>query len=287
MGLFDQVQQELFAFIGTKPIKKQKTPQSFESLGFSYEIKRVAHQKRVSFSVNHAGTLTIRANKSISESGIFKLLVPHLDWINAQIKERENLRINFPQKMWKTGESFFYGGQDTSLIMTASETKKPFIRFMSISFEYFFPRTWLDLDIKTLEFNLHEGLLKFFKEKATFDLNAKVNFWSEKMSLYPSSVSYRNQRTRWGSCSSKGRVNFNWKLACFDEGIQDYVVIHELAHLKHQDHSKRFWSLVEVYCPNYKNESKKLDKEAFKVDCFLPKSELYDTNPRVPESFIR
>ena len=248
MGLFEQVQQELFAFIGTKPVKRQKKPKNIDSLGLSYEIKRMAHQKRVSFSVSHAGILTIRANKSMSESDIFKLLVPHLDWINAQVNERRMLRVNFPQKLWKSGESFFYGGQNISLIMTASETKKPFIRFMSLSFEYFFPKTWLDLDIKTLESNLHEGLLKFFKEKATFDLNEKVNFWSQKMSLFPSSVSYRNQRTRWGSCSSNGRLNFNWKLACFDSGIQDYVVVHELSHLKHQNHSKRFWSLVEVYC---------------------------------------
>jgi predicted metal-dependent hydrolase len=210
-----------------------------------------------------------------------------LDWINAQVKERKDLRINFPQKLWKTGETFFYGGQNISLILTASETKKPFIRFMSVSFEYFFPRSWLELDTKTLEKNLHVGFLKFFKERSTFDLNERVNFWSEKMSLYPSSVSYRNQRTRWGSCSSKGSVNINWKLACFNKAIQDYVVIHELSHLKHQDHSKRFWNLVKVYCPNYKVESKKLDKEAFKVDCFLPKSELYDQNPKISESLER
>ena len=65
-------------------------------------------------------------------------------------------------------------------------------------------------------------------------------------------ITLRRQKTRWGSCSSKKNLNFNWQLVYFEPKIIDYVIIHELAHLTHMNHSKNFWQLVEKYDPEYK-----------------------------------
>jgi len=65
-------------------------------------------------------------------------------------------------------------------------------------------------------------------------------------------VKIRGQRTRWGSCSSKGNLNFNWKLMMVPAAAVDYVIIHELCHLRELNHSARFWALVRELCPNYK-----------------------------------
>ncbi|NTW75727.1 MAG: M48 family metallopeptidase, partial [Candidatus Moranbacteria bacterium] len=74
------------------------------------------------------------------------------------------------------------------------------------------------------------------------------------------SVSVRDQKTRWGSCSGKGNLSFNWKLLLLPEPMADYVVVHELCHLKEFNHSSRFWELVERSIPNARHIARELRK---------------------------
>ncbi|MBQ8597165.1 MAG: M48 family metallopeptidase, partial [Lachnospiraceae bacterium] len=69
-------------------------------------------------------------------------------------------------------------------------------------------------------------------------------------------IRIKDQKSRWGSCSSKGNLNFNWRIVMAPEPVCDYVVIHELCHLVHLDHSERFWKLVESICPGYEQYKK-------------------------------
>lgn len=71
-------------------------------------------------------------------------------------------------------------------------------------------------------------------------------------------VSIRGQKTRWGSCSSGGNLSFNYRLMCHRNEVIDYVIIHELCHLKEMNHSEKFWKLVGAFCPDYKNLRKEL-----------------------------
>lgn len=90
---------------------------------------------------------------------------------------------------------------------------------------------------------------RFAEAEARLHLEDRVRYWSTRMGLQPTGLSFRRQKTRWGSCSSEGHVSLNWKLVFAPEAVIDYVVIHELAHLKHQNHSAQFWDLVEQYDP--------------------------------------
>jgi predicted metal-dependent hydrolase len=65
-------------------------------------------------------------------------------------------------------------------------------------------------------------------------------------------IAIKGQSTRWGSCSSKRNLNFNWRLMMAPPGAVDYVIIHELCHLKELNHSPRFWALVAQHCPDYR-----------------------------------
>lgn len=79
------------------------------------------------------------------------------------------------------------------------------------------------------------------------------------------SISIRNQKTRWGSCSIKKNLNFNFKIAFLPEGLRDYIIVHELCHLKEFNHSKKFWNLVTRAIPEYKVIERELKLNGFSL----------------------
>jgi predicted metal-dependent hydrolase len=80
---------------------------------------------------------------------------------------------------------------------------------------------------------------------------ARVQYWGAALNLEYGRVFIKDQRTLWGSCSGRRNLNFNWHLAAAPPEVLDYVVIHELCHLREMNHSKKFWGLVAAICPDY------------------------------------
>ena len=96
----------------------------------------------------------------------------------------------------------------------------------------------------------------FYKKEILKYLPDLVQKYSIKMNLMPTTISYRKNKRTWGSCNYKNGLNFNILLMKFPIELMEYVVIHELAHIKHKNHSKKFWDLVEEFCPDYKEREK-------------------------------
>ena len=96
----------------------------------------------------------------------------------------------------------------------------------------------------------------FYKKEIQKILPTRVEEFSKKMQLFSTSISFRKNKRTWGSCNFKNGLNFNILLMKFPIEVMDYVIVHELAHIKHKNHSKDFWNLVAVYCPNYKEIEK-------------------------------
>ena len=91
-------------------------------------------------------------------------------------------------------------------------------------------------------------------DEAVEKFPSRVKHFAELVGVDFGKITIRNQKTRWGSCSSKGNLNFNCLLMLAPEGVQDYVIIHELCHRKEMNHSKRFWDEVEKVMPDYKEK---------------------------------
>jgi len=96
------------------------------------------------------------------------------------------------------------------------------------------------------------------KEKARVLVTERLDFWNTRFGFRFGRVSIRNTKTRWGSCSKKGNLNFSYKLALLPIDLADYIVVHELCHLKEFNHSKNFWNLVSSAVPDYRERKKRL-----------------------------
>jgi len=107
-----------------------------------------------------------------------------------------------------------------------------------------------------------------YKQQAKAYLQQKCRHFSEVMGVRHGEVRISGAKTRWGSCSRKGTINFTYRLMFVPEELADYVVVHELAHLKEMNHSGRFWSVVEQVMPDYRARRKKL-REFEKIEILI------------------
>jgi predicted metal-dependent hydrolase len=107
---------------------------------------------------------------------------------------------------------------------------------------------------------LRECVANRYKDQAKEIFKSKVQKYALVMKVHYKNITVKEQKTRWGSCSSIGNLNFNWKLIMMPEAIIDYVVVHELSHLLFMNHSKEFWKEVEIVLPDYKSRKNWLTK---------------------------
>jgi len=99
---------------------------------------------------------------------------------------------------------------------------------------------------------------QIYKQQAYLFICEKLELYNHLYNFSYNKVSIRNQRSRWGSCSSKGNLSFNYKILFLPDELADYLVVHELCHLQEMNHSKKFWTLVEISTPDYRQRIRAL-----------------------------
>lgn len=99
---------------------------------------------------------------------------------------------------------------------------------------------------------LHDCIAGWYKKNGKSVFIKRADYWAALMHVSYKNLSLKEQKTRWGSCSSLGNLNFNWRLLLMEPRILDYVVVHELAHLREMNHSAAFWKIVEACIPDYR-----------------------------------
>ncbi|MEW6088311.1 MAG: YgjP-like metallopeptidase domain-containing protein [bacterium] len=104
-------------------------------------------------------------------------------------------------------------------------------------------------------------LARWYKKHAKIVLSKRVKIYSKKLKLITPEIILANQSKRWGSCNRKGQIRFNWHIVMASMFLVDYVVAHELCHLKYANHSKNFWKMLGTILPDYEIRRERLRRE--------------------------
>lgn len=223
------------------------------------EIWRRPRQRHMNLSVRPDGLVRVTCNKRMAKKQILTFVTESRDFILKRQEERVRLAQQFPMKQVLSGEKWLYLGERvplqiiwtwTSRIRVEVRSSRPDARDTStVSID-------LRCPLSSRSPERIKALREFYRRSAREHLPVRLEHWCAAMGVKISGLSIRGQTSRWGSCSTHGRISLNWKLMAAPVEVIDYVVIHELAHLKHMNHSRQFWALVEAYDPNWRASKK-------------------------------
>lgn len=208
-----------------------------------YTVRRNPRARRLWIRVEDEEGLVVILPKGRKTGIVSKIIREHKEWVLKAIEKREERLRNAPPRLGE-GRSLVYRGRTMDLRVRNNPCVVPVIKFRGDKLSVTMP--------ENSEKSLREVLSDWMKERALLIFSRRVEYFCAKLGLRYGTIQVKNQKTRWGSCSSKGNLSFNWRLLLAPPDVLDYLVIHEVSHLKYPDHSHRFWSLVKSLCPGYR-----------------------------------
>lgn len=188
------------------------------------------------------GVLTVRLPYGGTPRQAEELIRSHIDWIEKKLADSTD-KSRLPQGFFD-GEDFALLGRRRALkIEHSAEYRPPLLEENTLTV-YISPNGTQADAARIFQRYVCELCEKYVRDAFAV--------YSEKLGLYPRKITLKKMTSRWGSCSSNGNISINIDLICFGKECIDYVVVHELCHLKHMNHGAEFWELVSTCCPNYK-----------------------------------
>ncbi|MHB8074821.1 M48 family metallopeptidase [Desulfosporosinus fructosivorans] len=227
-----------------------------------YSIRRSHKAKYVSISIGENGVHVV-APISMNDTEIISLVEKKRHWIINKYDKYHQRVLQLPvEREFVSGEKHLFKGN--SYPLKVIDSKGRFTKVNLTDGQLLVEiKVGLPSDIRREEIRRH--LEKWYIREARELILERLEFFSGIIGVKVNNVRLKNQKTRWGSCSQKGNLNFNWKLVMAPIEIVDYVVVHELCHLKQMNHSPRFWLLVENQIRDYKKMRKWLKENGAKL----------------------
>jgi len=213
-----------------------------------FEVVRKARMKNTYIQVRADGVL-VKTNKTTTMREINSFVTKKSAWI---VKHLENLKAKKVATQLVSGSSVYYMGERYAVeINESDEVQRATLNFNDAKFV-------IEAQKGVTQEELMWLLNNFYKQQAIEKITPLVEHWSQKMGVTPTHVGYRKAKTRWGSCSGRDRISFNYYLMKMPLNLVEYVVVHELAHITHKNHSAKFWGLVGEYMEDYKEREVKI-----------------------------
>ncbi len=210
-----------------------------------------SRRKTVGIVVNRDKTITVRAPYFTSEKTIKKLLSSKAEWIERHINNQSDRTLTTPNEGYINGAKLLFIGKTYDLSIILSTTDH--VRISNDKIEV----TSRSTDREKVKLLLD----RWYKKQATAVFISAMDELiarHEEFGFNPSKLSVRSMRSRWGSCSRSGRITLNTELVKLDPKYTEYVILHELCHLKEMNHGKGFYELLEKVCPDYPTLRRKL-----------------------------
>jgi predicted metal-dependent hydrolase len=215
----------------------------YHGTSFPYTLHRKRDQKHRYIRIKD-GKVIVTAAYMTPLYTIENFVKEKADWISKHLK--------------KTNDKYDLVGHDATICwlgdkysFTIEKSKKNYLLVEADMARFF-------LNEAPTHFLLLHTLQNHYKKHAPEHILPKVEAWSLTMGLVPAKVSFRRAKTRWGSCSSRDTLSLNTYLMMLPDHLIDYIIVHELAHIRHKNHSKKFWSLTQKYIPDWKSRRKEL-----------------------------
>jgi predicted metal-dependent hydrolase len=215
-----------------------------------YSVRRSRRSKRIRMTIGDEGKLVVTIPLRGRLKDIPPVLEDHKRWILRKLTESREKKQQPPPFELENGASLPVLDYAYTLQLGHTDRKRASWHFkakhLTITAPVFTPAL------------IYRGVELWYRRMARLFLEDRVPHWARQMDVSPHSIRVKNQRTLWGSCSKKANLNFNWRVLLLSPEAADYLIIHELAHLKELNHSPIFWRLVGEFCPDFKAYKKEL-----------------------------
>lgn len=225
-----------------------------------YQLILSARRKTIALQVRNAKVI-VRAPTFVKTAYVERLIQARLQWLKQKIAEQQkNTRLNPHFTLQFSGEKLenkpiiYIDGLPHSVIIefghqNVFHNKLEQNLTVALNARY----KSYDLNSTAILTKVKSQIECWFKRHMEDYIGQNLAGFSQQMSLYASSFKVRKYKARWGSCNSRGELSFNYLLKMLPNWVIDYVIIHELCHLEHMNHSTNFWQLVAKHCPEYQS----------------------------------
>jgi predicted metal-dependent hydrolase len=204
-------------------------------------IRSRKRRKTISLHIKEDGRIVIYVPYHTAQGEIEGFIKEKESWIVKKLSEKEKQRRE-AEKTFLPGEKFLYLGESYPLRIGGSNNDKSPLK---LSFGNFM------LHKNHLE-EARNLFVRWYKKEAKEKIEGRVHYFSDRLQLFPKGLKITSPGYRWGSCSGDSRLSFNWRIIMAPLGVIDYVLVHELVHIREKNHSRRFWTYLETILPDYR-----------------------------------
>ncbi|MDO6802994.1 SprT family zinc-dependent metalloprotease [Wenyingzhuangia sp. 1_MG-2023] len=199
-------------------------------------------RKTVSIFVERDGSVSARVPEKLNDEELREILKAKEYQIFKNLAEWTQLNQNAVEREYVNGQSFLYLGRNYRLKFVDDEIEG--LQFIKNRF----------LINKKAQHQAKELFVKFYKNKLQSKIHPIIEQYKTQLGVEPNQIKIMELQNRWASCTSSGNVNFHWKCAMAPIDVLQYIVVHELAHLIHLNHTSEFWNEVDKVLPNYESQ---------------------------------
>ena len=225
----------------------------FGGTTIEYHVRRsTRRRKTVQVTVDGSG-VQVAAPKDTPDEDLRAIVRRRASWILAHAPES---LLEASPKRFVSGETLPYLGRNVRMVITTGDVRSPEVRFDHWSLRITVPG---NLSEGSRSGGIRKAVVAWYRRRAEARLSKIVDRWWPRFGVgEPYQLLIRDQRQRWGSCAPDGTLRFNWKLAMLKSDLAEYVVVHELAHLRVRNHSPEFWDLLSLVMPDAQQRRRRL-----------------------------